>query len=251
MTHGYGPRYLHSTGQLHKGGPEHRRLHPGRRRHGRRAEDPRQPFGFGRLIRAQAAGDFASLQRARPPRRPRPHGGLCDAARDDRPRPDGRQHDDPPRRRPGTTMKTYDPGAESTAGVARGAARPARRAARLLADGAGRRRSPRSTFQELLDARRARRHDRRRRQLELPRLAAAASPRPPSTGSTSSTPASRAAIWGLEVGYCLMVGGDDEAGDAARADLHGARARATATRTSARPAPGTSRRWSTTGSSTA
>ena len=40
-------------------------------------------------------------------------------------------------------------------------------------------------------------------------------------------------IWGLQVGYCLMVGGDAEAVDAARADLHVARARRTATSTSA------------------
>ena len=58
-------------------------------------------------------------------------------------------------------------------------------------------------------------------------------------------------IWGLEDGYCLMVGGDARRGRAPRADLHRARARRTATPTSARPAPGTSRRWSTTGSSTA
>ena len=38
----------------------------------------------------------------------------------------------------------------------------------------------------------------------------AGTPRRPSAASTSSTPASRAAIWGLEDGYCLMVGGDAE-----------------------------------------
>ena len=66
------------------------------------------------------------------------------------------------------------------------------------------------TFQELLGARRRRRRDRRRRQLELPRLAAALRRGRASAASTSSTPASRAAIWGLEDGYCLMVGGDAE-----------------------------------------
>ena len=58
-------------------------------------------------------------------------------------------------------------------------------------------------------------------------------------------------IWGLEVGYCLMVGGDDEAVDAARADLPRARARGRLRARRRAPARATSRRWSTTGSSTA
>jgi glucose-6-phosphate isomerase/transaldolase/glucose-6-phosphate isomerase len=60
-TAGYGPRYLHSTGQLHKGGPttglflqvvddpEH-------------LDIPGRPHGFRRLVRAQAAGDFDALR---------------------------------------------------------------------------------------------------------------------------------------------------------------------------------------------
>jgi hypothetical protein len=60
-TAGYGPRYLHSTGQLHKGGPatglflqlvddpEH-------------LDIPGRSHGFRRLIRAQAAGDFEALR---------------------------------------------------------------------------------------------------------------------------------------------------------------------------------------------
>jgi glucose-6-phosphate isomerase len=58
---GYGPRYLHSTGQLHKGGPNTGvfvliSASP--------AEDlpiPGQPFSFGTLELAQALGDFQSL----------------------------------------------------------------------------------------------------------------------------------------------------------------------------------------------
>ena len=67
VTQGLGPRYLHSTGQLHKGGPDTGLFVqvldetlldntvdelpiPGR------------SFGFGRLIRSQAAGDFAALE---------------------------------------------------------------------------------------------------------------------------------------------------------------------------------------------
>jgi hypothetical protein len=61
-TLGLGPRYLHSTGQYHKGGPntgvflqvfdvpqEDRAV-------------PREDFTFGRLIAAQAAGDLAALR---------------------------------------------------------------------------------------------------------------------------------------------------------------------------------------------
>jgi glucose-6-phosphate isomerase/transaldolase/glucose-6-phosphate isomerase len=61
---GYGPRYLHSTGQLHKGGPNSGvfvliSASP--------VEDvpiPDQPFSFGTLELAQAIGDFASLEAA-------------------------------------------------------------------------------------------------------------------------------------------------------------------------------------------
>jgi transaldolase/glucose-6-phosphate isomerase len=62
VTVGYGPRFLHSTGQLHKGGannvvalqltydPEEEVLIAG------------EPFSFATLIRAQALGDIESLQ---------------------------------------------------------------------------------------------------------------------------------------------------------------------------------------------
>jgi glucose-6-phosphate isomerase/transaldolase/glucose-6-phosphate isomerase len=61
-TAGYGPRYLHSTGQLHKGGPntglflqliEH--MTPD-------SKVPGAPYTFGTLAQAQAVGDFQSLQ---------------------------------------------------------------------------------------------------------------------------------------------------------------------------------------------
>ncbi len=62
-TVGFGPRFLHSTGQLHKGGPDSgvflQVVDPGR------ATDvaiPGQPFTFGTLIDAQAAGDLRSLR---------------------------------------------------------------------------------------------------------------------------------------------------------------------------------------------
>jgi hypothetical protein len=62
VTHGYGPRYLHSTGQLHKGGANNGVFIQVVDDTGDELKIPDRPFGFGRLIRAQAAGDFASLQ---------------------------------------------------------------------------------------------------------------------------------------------------------------------------------------------
>jgi transaldolase/glucose-6-phosphate isomerase len=62
VTHGYGPRYLHSTGQLHKGGPNTGLFLQVVDDGGEELAIPAKPFGFRRLIRAQAAGDFASLK---------------------------------------------------------------------------------------------------------------------------------------------------------------------------------------------
>ena len=62
VTVGYGPRFLHSTGQLHKGGPDRCRFlqfvdEP--------AEDlsvPETHYTFGTLVRAQADGDRQALE---------------------------------------------------------------------------------------------------------------------------------------------------------------------------------------------
>jgi glucose-6-phosphate isomerase len=62
VTHGLGPRYLHSTGQLHKGGPPTGLFVQVVDDYGAEVPIPNQPFGFGRLIRAQAEGDFQSLR---------------------------------------------------------------------------------------------------------------------------------------------------------------------------------------------
>jgi len=62
VTHGFGPRYLHSTGQLHKGGPPTGLFLQVVDSTGEELPIPGKPFGFGKLIRAQAAGDFASLE---------------------------------------------------------------------------------------------------------------------------------------------------------------------------------------------
>jgi transaldolase/glucose-6-phosphate isomerase len=61
VTHGFGPRYLHSTGQLHKGGAPSGVFLQLVDDTGEELPIPGRDFGFGRLIRAQAAGDYAAL----------------------------------------------------------------------------------------------------------------------------------------------------------------------------------------------
>jgi transaldolase/glucose-6-phosphate isomerase len=62
VTHGYGPRYMHSTGQLHKGGPNTGLFLQVVDDPGDELPIPGKPFGFRRLIRAQAAGDLETLK---------------------------------------------------------------------------------------------------------------------------------------------------------------------------------------------
>jgi hypothetical protein len=62
VTCGFGPRYLHSTGQLHKGGPDTGVFVQVVEDYGDELKIPHRPFGFARLIRAQASGDFESLR---------------------------------------------------------------------------------------------------------------------------------------------------------------------------------------------
>jgi hypothetical protein len=62
VTSGLGPRYLHSTGQLHKGGPNTGLFVQVVDETGDELSIPGRDFGFGRLIRSQAAGDFAALE---------------------------------------------------------------------------------------------------------------------------------------------------------------------------------------------
>ncbi len=61
---GYGPRYLHSTGQLHKGGPDSGVFVLISATPGEDIAIPGEPFTFGTLEQAQAIGDFASLDAA-------------------------------------------------------------------------------------------------------------------------------------------------------------------------------------------
>ena len=62
VTVGLGPRYLHSTGQLHKGGPPTGICVQVVDETGEEIPIPGREFGFARLIRAQADGDLASLR---------------------------------------------------------------------------------------------------------------------------------------------------------------------------------------------
>ena len=61
-TFGYGPRYLHSTGQLHKGGPATGAFLLLSDEGGEDAEIPGESYGFRQLIDAQAAGDLETLR---------------------------------------------------------------------------------------------------------------------------------------------------------------------------------------------
>jgi len=61
-TAGYGPRFLHSTGQLHKGGAPNGWFLQLTSDHPMDREIPGWPYTFGQLIDAQAAGDFAAIE---------------------------------------------------------------------------------------------------------------------------------------------------------------------------------------------
>jgi glucose-6-phosphate isomerase len=67
VTVGYGPRFLHSTGQLHKGGPPVGHFVQIVDRPADEVPVPGESYGFGRLIAAQAEGDLQALRaRGRP-----------------------------------------------------------------------------------------------------------------------------------------------------------------------------------------
>jgi RpiB/LacA/LacB family sugar-phosphate isomerase len=63
-TAGYGPRYLHSTGQLHKGGPPTPILVLLGSQNGPDLPIPGERYGFATLEMAQALGDLATLRAA-------------------------------------------------------------------------------------------------------------------------------------------------------------------------------------------
>ena len=63
VTWGFGPRYLHSTGQLHKGGPPIGHFIIVAAEPTARVPIPDQSFDFGTLFRAQSEGDRQALAR--------------------------------------------------------------------------------------------------------------------------------------------------------------------------------------------
>jgi transaldolase / glucose-6-phosphate isomerase len=63
-TVGFGPRFLHSTGQYHKGGPNTGHFIQLVDRPERDLDVPGRDYSFGTLIAAQAAGDAEALQAA-------------------------------------------------------------------------------------------------------------------------------------------------------------------------------------------
>ena len=61
-TIGFGPRFLHSTGQLHKGGPASGVFIQIDHRSPKDTAIPGKPYSFEILKRAQALGDYESLK---------------------------------------------------------------------------------------------------------------------------------------------------------------------------------------------
>jgi transaldolase/glucose-6-phosphate isomerase len=62
---GYGPRFLHSTGQLHKGGPNTVLVLQIVDQPTQDVPVPETDYTFGTLIEAQALGDFTALKQRR------------------------------------------------------------------------------------------------------------------------------------------------------------------------------------------
>jgi transaldolase/glucose-6-phosphate isomerase len=63
VTTGFGPRFLHSTGQLHKGGPDKGIFIQVTDSPAKDLDVPEADYTFGQLIAAQAAGDYQALEK--------------------------------------------------------------------------------------------------------------------------------------------------------------------------------------------
>ena len=220
-----------------QGRPADRALPPARRRRrARRRRSRRRRFTFEQLKRAQAVGDSRDAARATACRRsgsaagptPRPRcassrGRCADADRLRRAREDGRQHGPshpprlgPPGRSPSTSARRRASAAEGHG------AQPARRrsrsscskldAPRIGVDhGPGRRpdRSrPSTALAELLDEGDTIIDGGNSKWTDDKRARGGSSRR---SGIHYVDVGTSGGVWGLEVGYCMMVGGDDEA----------------------------------------
>ena len=236
-TFGYGPRYLHSTGQFHKGGPPVGLFLELVHRARGDAEIPGAGYAFEHL--KERAGDRRPADAARP--RPDRRAG---AARRATPREGVRELT--AAREGGARMKlgfiglgkmggnmvhrihrdsdhevvAFDFSAEAVKrgrgprrrrrGVTRGAGRAARAAARGLGHGAVGRSRPRrrsNKLGELLDAGDMIIDGGNSRWTDDKARAAALEPK----GIHYVDVGTSGGVWGLEVGYCMMVGGPDEA----------------------------------------
>src|SRR5207302_1527446 len=60
-TFGYGPQYLHSTGQIHKGGPDKGLFLMLTQENDERLPIPGEPYDFTMLNQAQYLGDYQAL----------------------------------------------------------------------------------------------------------------------------------------------------------------------------------------------
>jgi transaldolase/glucose-6-phosphate isomerase len=65
VTAGFGPRFQHSTGQFHKGGPKNALFLVITAEPEKDFDVPTEGLTFGTLIRAQALGDFEALLEAK------------------------------------------------------------------------------------------------------------------------------------------------------------------------------------------
>ena len=81
-TFGYGPRFLHSTGQYHKGGPPNGLFLQLVQEPQQDVDIPEADYSFGDLIRAQATGDLLTLRdHGLPAERVRLQGDAAEAVR--------------------------------------------------------------------------------------------------------------------------------------------------------------------------
>ena len=82
-TIGYGPRFLHSTGQFHKGGPRTGRFLQLLHDEPPDVDIPGAPYGFTTLKNAQAIGDLQTLRElGLPAQRVRLRGDPASAVQD-------------------------------------------------------------------------------------------------------------------------------------------------------------------------
>jgi hypothetical protein len=200
---GLGPRYLHSTGQLHKGGPDTGVFVQVVDDLGEELPIPGRPFGFRTLIAAQAAGDYEALKERGAPHREsdvvrfgmvglgRMGSGMTERLR-----------------RHGLEVMSYDPKVDSTAGsleeLASQLDRP--RVFWLMVPSGD---ITEATFRQsldvleeddvLVDGGNSFFRDSIRRHEEAK-----------ARGIHFVDVGVSGGIWGLQVGFCLMAGGDEE-----------------------------------------